>query len=448
MKISGLNSGLGVGPGSGSPMVDQIVAAESAPVESSKQRRASVIAKKTEFQSLDSLLSKLQGTADSIKMPSGFRKLIVDSSHPDIISGTVSDSAEVGSYEMEVSGLARSDKQLAIGFPDKDKTEVGFGFMRVGLKGSMHEVVIDPGSTLKDVAAKINESSKGVRATVINTGAKEDPFRLLVSSLESGEEAVVDLDPDTTFTDFKNQVKGKDLDVKFEGVDVKRKTNALDDLIDGVNLKVAKAEPGTNVTVNVRHDVDRTSEGVKDFVKQYNEVQSFSHKQGQKDAATGQSGQLSGDSSLRQVGRSLQSAVSSVSLTAAGITTNPKNGELQIDEAKLKEALTSNYDGVANLFANGEHGPGLAARMSDAIRGLQDRTSGAVATRLKGMDQRIKAQDKDIAHKEERMEQRRVQLQRTFANLDSKMAGMQSQGQMLSARIGAPAPQTNGSEST
>jgi flagellar hook-associated protein 2 len=442
MKINGVNSSLGLGQTGSSSMVDQIVASESVPIETSKQRRDSIVAKKNEFQSLDTLLSKLQGTADSIKMPSGFRKLTLDSSHPDIISGSVSNLAEVGSYEMEVSSLARSDKQLAVGFPDKDKTEVGFGFMRVGVKGSLHEVVIEPGSTLKDVAAKINDSGQGVRASIVNTGAKQDPYRLLVSSLEAGEDAIVDMDPDTTFAEFKNQVKGIDLAVNFEGVDVKRKSNALDDLIDGVNLKIAKAEPGINVTVNVRHDIDRTSEGVKDFVKQYNEVNSFSRKQGQKDATTGQTGQLSGDGALRRVSGSLQAAVSSVSLAAAGITTNPKNGELQIDEAKLKDALTTNYVGVANLFATGEHGPGLAARMSDAIKGLQDRTSGAVATRLKGMDQRIKAQDKDIAHKEERMEQRKAQLQRTFANLDSKIAGMKSQGQMLSARIGEPPTQS------
>ena len=441
MKIDGINSSLGMGPGSSSSMVEKIVASESAPIESSKQRRESIVAKKNEFQNLDTLLSKLQGTADSLKMPSGFRKLILDSSHPDIISGSVSNLAEVGSYEMEVSSLARSDKQLAVGFPDKDKTEVGFGFMRVGLKGALHEVVIEPGSTLRDVAAKINDSSQGVRASIVNTGATEDPYRLLISSLEAGEDAITDIDSDTSFTEFKNQVKGIGLAVNFEGVNVKRKSNALDDLIDGVNLKVAKAEPGTNVTVNVRHDVDRTSEGVKDFVKQYNEVQSFSRKQGQKDAATAQTGQLTGDGALRRVSGSLQAAVASVSLVAAGVTTNPKNGELQIDDAKLREALTTNYEGVANLFATGEHGPGLAARMSDAIKGLQDRTSGAVATRLKGMDQRIKAQDKDIAHKEERMEQRKIQLQRTYANLDSKMAGMKSQGQMLSARIGEPPAQ-------
>ena len=104
-----------------------------------------------------------------------------------------------------------------------------------------------------------------------------------------------------------------------------------------------------------------------------------------------------------------------------------------------------------NLFRRLDRGEGPPAEAThqalihDVIRGLQDRTSGAVATRLKGMDQRIKAQDKDIAHKEERMEQRRVQLQKTYANLDSKISGMQSQGQMLTGRIGTPGSVTKGS---
>ncbi len=442
MRVNALNSMAGMvgpsGPSAGpSSMVDQIVDAESAPIASSKQRREQSVGKKSEFQNLGSLLTKLQSTADGMKMPSSFRKLLVESSHPDIIAGTVSNTAEVGSYELEVAGLARSDKQLAFGFPDKDQTSVGFGYMRVGVGGLAKDVVIDPGSTLKDVAARINEDVSGVRASIINTGSKNDPFRLMVASIESGEEAVVEIDPDTTFTEFKNQVKGQDLNVKFEGVDVKRPDNALNDLIDGVNLKASKAAPGTNVTINVRHDVDKTADGVREFVKNFNEIQSFGRKQSQVDPATGRAGQLSGDSSMSQVTRSLQSSMSGLPISAAGLSTNPKTGELQLDENKLKEALTGDFDGIAKIFASSESGPGLAARMSDAIKSLQDRTSGAVATRMKGIDQRIKAQDQDIAHKEERMTQRRAQLQKTFASLDTKMATLNSQGQFLSGRMGS-----------
>jgi flagellar hook-associated protein 2 len=441
MRVNGLSAGGGSIPGRGlsevDSMIDKITAPDSVSIDSSKQRRESALAKKNEFKNLGSLLDKLQSTADQMKMPSGFRKLAVDSSFPDVLSGEISGLAEPGSYEIEVAGLARTEKQLAFGFADKDKTPVGFGYMRVAVGEEMKELTIEPGATLQDVASKINDSLEGVRASVINTGSKEDPFRLMVTSKTSGVESFIEIDPDTTFTEFKRQVAGQDLQVKFEGVDVKRSTNALNDLIEGVHLKAVKAAPGTAVTVNVRHDIDKTSEGVREFVKQFNEVQAFGRKQSQVDSSTGTAGQLSGESSLRQVNRSLQNSMASVSLGTVGISTNPKTGELNLDESKLKESLSRDYEGVVRTFASTDNGPGLAARMSDAIKALQDRTNGAVASRVKGIEQRIKSQDQEIARKEERMVQRRSQLERTFSSLDAKMSTMQANGQVLAGRFGA-----------
>jgi flagellar hook-associated protein 2 len=129
--------------------------------------------------------------------------------------------------------------------------------------------------------------------------------------------------------------------------------------------------------------------------------------------------------------------MASVSLGTVGISTNPKTGELNLDESKLKESLSRDYEGVVRTFASTDNGPGLAARMSDAIKALQDRTNGAVASRVKGIEQRIKSQDQEIARKEERMVQRRSQLERTFSSLDAKMSTMQTNGQVLAGRFGA-----------
>ena len=421
--------------GPGSDIVDRIIEAESLPIQSAKQRLSESSAKKSEFQNLSKLLSTLANTADGMKNPSGFRKLLAESSHPDILEASVGDYAEVGSYEVEVEGLARSERHLAIGFPDKDKTPVGFGHMRVSLGDHGEDLDLAPGSTLQDVVTKINDRAMGVRASIINTGDGSDPFKLLVSSGHTGEAAQIHIDPDTTFLELGTQIKGQDLNAKFEGVDIKRSENALNDLIGGVNLKAMKAAPGTNVTVNVRPDVDRTADGVRDFVKNYNEIQNFSRKQATVDSATGSAGALSGDGAVRQVSRSLQNAMGSASMGSVGITTNPKTGELQIDETKLKDALTKDYQGVSNIFASTEQGPGLAEKLSSAIKGLQDRSTGAVATRIKGLDQRIKTQDQNIARKEERLSTKRAQLERTFASLDSKMASMNLQGQALNSRF-------------
>jgi flagellar hook-associated protein 2 len=89
------------------------------------------------------------------------------------------------------------------------------------------EITIDPGMTLSKVAQTINDSKAGVKAMVINTKLSDDPFRLLVISEKSGREARVNVDPDTTFLEFKEQVRGQNLDVLFEDVPVTDVQNRL-----------------------------------------------------------------------------------------------------------------------------------------------------------------------------------------------------------------------------
>jgi flagellar hook-associated protein 2 len=363
-----------------------------------------------------------------------------ESSHPDILSGSVDAGAVPGEFEVEVTSMARAARQLAFGFADPNQTPVGFGYMRVGVGDHAKDVVIEPGATLRDVASAINEAVDGVRATIINTGAKEDPFRLLVSSVESGEQIHLQVDPDTTFLETREQVSPQDLKFKFEGVDVTRSANAFADLVDGVSIKAMKAEPGTKVSLKIGHDVDQTADGIKGFVSSFNEIQAFAHKQNVVDSSGAKAQPLAGDSSVRQVSSSLQRSVGEANLASIGISTDPKTGTLKLDEAKLKSALSENYLGVADIFTSTERGPGLSQKLSDAIKTLQDKTSGAVGARIKGLDERIRRQDHDIERKQERVDQRKAQLQRTFAALDSKLATMNQQSAFLGARLSAPQP--------
>jgi flagellar hook-associated protein 2 len=412
--------------------------AERVPLNSAQERRNDVAVKRDGFSKLNDMLSQLRSKADAMKMPSGFTKMKFESSHPEILNGIADANAVAGEFEVEVTSLARPARELAFGFPDASATPVGFGYMRVGLSDKSVDVVIDPGATLKDVANSINETVGGVRATVINTGAKVDPYRLLVSSMDSGESVHLEIDPDTTFLEMKNQVKSQDFKMKFEGVDITRAGNSFGDLIEGVSLKALKSDPGTKISVKVGHDIDQTSEGIKHFVNAFNEIQTYARQQNIVDPSTGRAGQFSGDSSVRQMSSTLQRSVGEQNLGAIGITTNPKTGELKLDESKLKNALSIDYQAVADIFTSSEKGPGLSQKMSDAIKMLQDKASGAIGSRIKGLDERIRRQDDDIQRKQERMEQRKSQLQRTFASLDAKVATMNQQSLLLGARLNQP----------
>lgn len=444
----------GMASGIDPKMIDQLIQVEKIPVETAKKRRETVVEEKKEYEKLNTALNELDGALNKLKTRGDFNRLKVDSSNPDIIEGVAAAMALPGSYEFEVRALARSEKELAMGFPDKDKTAVGFGFMQIEREdGDPLELEINPDATLKDVAQQINDLGSGLRAMVVNTKYSPDSFRLLVLSEKSGSESKINIDPDTTFLEFKEQVVGRSLDVLFEDVPVTNDENTLTELIDGVTFNVKRSEPGTRVQVNIAYDVDATIEGIKGFVEKYNGIAKFVYDQFQLDPQTQKAGKLSADSSLRQVMRTLQSGLLNLqssggkfqNLADIGITTNPKSGELTLDDAKVKTALSDDYASVAGLFAQTAGSAGIASKLAESIKAFRDPGSGTVKGRQRTFETLIKNQDKEIERRQRMMEQKEQQIRRKFSVLENQMANMQSQGSFLSARFGGGgAPQGGG----
>jgi flagellar hook-associated protein 2 len=435
-------------PGGGSGlippnMVEDLIKAQGLPVETAKKRRELIAEERTEFTKVQTLLTELDSTLSGLKTKSDFYRMKAESSHPDILDGEVTGVALPGTYEFEVRGLARADKKLAYGLPDKDQSKVGFGYMLIEREDkSPFEITINPGSTLNGVAQQINDADAGVRAMVVNTKYKPDAYRLLIISEQSGKESRFIVDEDTTFMEFKEQVIGRNLDVLFEDVPVTDEDNVLEELVDGLIFTAKRAEPGTVINVNIGFDVDATMEGIKGFVDKYNEIAKFVHEQFQLNEDK-RAGTLASDSTIKQVMRSLQNqfAVSVrgggrySTLAEVGITTNPKSGELNLDENKLRQSLTENYEGVAELFIQTANAQGIAHRLATQIKNMRDPGFGAVRSKLRTYDRIIENADQDIERREMLLQQREESIRRRFSALEGRLAGMQSQGNFLAQRM-------------
>jgi len=448
--MSGLSSGIDP------KTIEALVEAQKIPLETAKKRREKVVGTKKEFDSFDKTLTAFDSALTKLKTKSDFYRLKVDSSHPDIIDGVVKSDALAGSYEFEVRGMARAAKELAYGFPDKDQTSVGFGYMIVHRQDmDPMEIVVNPGSTLQDVAQQINDAGGGVRAMVINTKQGPESFRLLVVSEESGQEARVEIDPDTTYMEFKNQVAGSNLDVLFEDVPVTDVKNQLDELVEGVVFNIKRSEPGTRVQVSVSHDIEATMEGIKGFVDGYNAIAQFAYDQSKFNEETKQSGPLGGDGSLRGTMRQLQMKFQEITNSAGkfstladiGITTDPKLGTLKMDDAKVKQSLSEDYDSVAKLFIRSTAGDGIAQRLSEAVKAIRDPAGGVLKSRIRGIETVIKNQDRDIEKRERQFEQQEAMIRRKFTALEGQMANLQAQGSYLGAKMGGmPTPGGGGGQ--
>jgi len=429
------------------PLVDRMMVPERAVISQKEMRRERSVTEKNEYTNLSGMLGDLSGLAGGMKNAQNFTAMALESSHPDIFTGAINGFAEPGRYEFEVGELASKDRFLDIGFSDPNSAELGFGHLGVeNADGILHEITIDPGSNLRDVADKINAAGIGAEAMIVNTGVGENPFRLMVSSSQTGEKSKIVLDPDTTFLEMDNIKRASDLKLKFEDVEVQRPDNAFKDLLEGVELTAKKAAPGTKVSVEIKHDADKTLTNISEFVGKYNAL--ANHINGKFQTPTpGQSMPegTRGDSNMRSIMRSLQSEVSGTKvsgqqfsgLSGIGISTNAKTGELVVDEAKLKEAISQDYNGVRDIFTSGEQGVGLAERIEGVVKRFKDPVSGAISNRMKSLDKVIGNQDREIERQNERLIEKEAKLKQKLATMQDKISQMNSQSAVMSARMGS-----------
>jgi flagellar hook-associated protein 2 len=218
--------------------------------------------------------------------------------------------------------------------------------------------------------------------------------------------------------------------------------NTVEGLIPGLVINAKRSEPGTKVTLKIDFDVDQTLESITNFVDAYNKVSEFIDKQFQIDPQTNRAGALSKDSTLKQLQRNLQSSLQYQgngkfrNLAQLGITSDPKSGALKIDATKVKQALSEDYESVAELFVQTEKGAGFGTRMSDTVRNAQNQQTGVLGSKEREYKRTLETFDDDIVRKERAASQRAEGIKRKFAALEGLINGMNSQGQALAARLG------------
>ena len=261
--------------------------------------------------------------------------------------------------------------------------------------------------------------------------------------------------------------------IEFRGIEARRPTNSIDDLVDGltIELKRASDEP---VELNVQPDTETAKEGVIRFVFAYNQLLTRIMVLTNDDPAVideleylsdderedmeSQLGRMRGDISLNQVKNRLQTIVSSPYATRAGseiallaqigVSTNASSGNtggslnfsklrgyLEINEEKLDAALNSNIEAVKDLFGRDTSGDLIidsgAAQAIDRYLTPYTQTGGFVSTRLAGLERQIEDKQEDISDYEEHLEDFEADLKRQYGNMEGMLNQLERSSQEL-----------------
>ncbi len=152
---------------------------------------------------------------------------------------------------------------------------------------------------------------------------------------------------------------GEDAQLNVDNVTVTKSSNTISDLIPGVTLNLVGESASTTVTLKVDRDLTAIKSKIKSMADSFNSIMSYIKTQFSYDEKTKKTGGiLFGDGTLSTVKSEL---INTATRTVTGLSSDynrlaligvalDSSAKLAIDDTKLTDALTTNYDNVKKLF--------------------------------------------------------------------------------------------------
>ncbi len=345
--------------------------------------------------------------------------------------------AKAGSYSFDVLNLATNDiKQSQNGYA-YDEALMGAGSMTLEIDGKSFTIDVGSTDSIKDVVKKINENTDGkIEASLLNVGGT-DPYHLVLKSAQTGANNNITVTGDYAFDQVGDGAK--DASFNFDGIQITRSSNKIDDLVDGMTITLEN-EGTTNVTI--KQDNSKLIEGMEKFVEKYNSlVQAFteSTKFDKTDQSTGL---FQGNTSIRTAATMLKDALI-LTASEAGKTIGSfgleqqRDGTIQFNKSDFEAALKEDPKSVEDFFRGTDGRNGAFNRLESAIFDIKTSSSGVLKSLAKNLDDRATRLEEQQKTAQKRLDDRYNIMAKKFASYDSVIAKLNSQGDALTAMIDA-----------
>ena len=371
-----------------------------------------------------------------------------------IITASATSSADLASYDINVTRLATNLAQASRSFSSTSATVLANGAttatfeLRKGGAATGTAITIDSSNNaLTGLRDAINAANAGVTASIVDVNGDGTGQQLVLSSKESGASGRVELVETTvtgTLTDLNirslnppdGDVAKLDASLTVNGLAITRSTNTVADAITGVTLTLKKAG-ATTVGVTQSTDIENK---LRSFINAYNAIQDAIGGQYKKDSQNRPTGILAGDSALRNVQRQLRDATNIISsanggdftaLSDLGITKSD-TGTLSLDSAVFNERLKSNPDDVkALLFGAADAQEGLFEKFTTVAKGLSDSITGSVQTAITGYQSSVTSLNARISDRLQALTRLKDSLTKQFSVADAAIGQLNGQGTAL-----------------
>ncbi|WP_068783803.1 flagellar filament capping protein FliD [Paenibacillus phocaensis] len=472
-------------------IITKLMQAERLPLDKIQKSKQFTLWQREDYQNMNTALLSFRNSVSSLRYESSFQKTSATSSNSSVLE-VASSGTSAGTSSVKVESLATS-ATLVSGKIDSSTQAIGASG-QISINGKATIAFTKDVSTVDSIVKDINSKSSltGVKANWDNTSGI-----LYLTSTQTGDAAAVELtnvDPnDTTDTSLSSlqsflnlsssTANGSDAKYYVNGSStvIKSATNSVS--INGV--QVTLRSPG-EASVGVVTDRSGIVDKIKDFVTQYNSLidlysaaadtkrnrdyEPLTPEQKEEMTETqitawekkARQGTLYNDGILRDTLSSLRRALNTPldvpkgqidMLSDIGITVKSdwrENGKLEIDEAKLENAVNTNFNEVVNLFvaysddtpATGKSKLGIADRLFNVANDQIDMFKKKIGTgSIEAMDDSVLGKQlKTLSEQESNWKTKLQTIEdryyKQFAAMEQALQKLNNQSSWLSSQLG------------
>lgn len=453
---AGVGSGLDL-----ESIISATIAAENTPkLQALSKKKTSLDVSISGYGAVKSAYSNLQSIAETLSKSTTFAQRTAKIAQPEgttYFSATTSNTTSVGSYNIEVTSLAKGSRavsQAGSFATGSDVVSASGGTMTFTAGTKTFDLTVAAGTTLVQLRDQINSNAAnfGLSASIINTGGASPEARFVLASTVTGQGN--DISVTGSSAEFNKLVtssafgltpgmqiapadQATDAVITIDGIESRSKSNVFTSAIQDLTLTVSKTTPAaTPINLKVDTDKDSVKKSIQSFIDNFNKVVTVINEQ------TAVGGALQSDASVKFLKNSMVRMLGMESTGTGNIKTLydlgiklEKDGKISINSSAvntLDEALTNSFDNVGKFFSTTDTGLASVFK-ADADRVLASDGMFKKATDV--LNERLKGVQKDTDNHNYRMDQLEKRLREQYTQLDVTIAKMRATGNYVSAQL-------------
>ena len=405
--------------------------------------------KTNDLSALTTLTASLKAETSTLSDEMSYLKRTATSSDAGV-SVSVSSGAEIQDFSFNITTLAKRDINESKAFAKETDTFASVDdTINFNIDGKDYTVGVLSTDSIKTFKDKIFDATDGkITASLLNVGGT-DPYKLVLKSTDTGANNAITVTSTgitngTTDLGLTNIQPAGDLDATFNGVQITRTTNTVDDLITGVTIT---ANDKVNSNISITQDTSAISDSISSFVTKYNDLMSNLNESTKYDTETKAAGTFQGTSEIKSLKSDVSKYLLSIdssgrSLSDYGVSLNDA-GTLEFDKSTFDSKMQSDSSGVENFFRGDSTTDGFFTNYNSMLSNYIDSSSGILTRYNTELSDEKKTLDESKITATARLDTKYATMVKKFAAYDSIISQLNASFQSLSMQISGMINGTN-----